>query len=127
MSVAASPGRALAGRLGLGGKPVLLAPLCVGVTALGAGREALWVALPEELLFRGLLQGELRARGASPALAIAVGAAVFALAHLPRAGPAGLATFFPGLLFGWLRERSASIWPAVAAHAVANALAAAHL
>ena len=88
-----------------------------------AFREAALVALPEELLFRGLVQGEIRARTGSSPIAVAAGAALFALAHVAAgAGAPGLLTVFPGLLFGILRALSGSVWTAVAAHAVANTL-----
>ena len=77
-------------------------------------------ALPEELLFRGAIQGELASRLPRPWQAAVLSAASFALAHTVRGGASGLLTFLPGLLFGALRQVTGSIWPAVAAHALAN-------
>jgi len=87
-----------------------------------------WQPLVEELLFRGVVQGELarvrRLRGAwcgvTPANALS--AAAFAAAHLVNQPPLwALATFFPALLFGWFRDRSGSVLPAIVLHAAFNA------
>jgi hypothetical protein len=117
------PAVALSRRLGLGATPSLAAASFLAVAAFGAPGEAALVALPEELLFRGVLQGEIAERTGRPATAVIAAAAAFAAAHvLLGGGPQSLLTFFPGLGFGWLRARTGSIWPAVAAHAVANVL-----
>jgi membrane protease YdiL (CAAX protease family) len=119
--LAGGRGRALAVRLGLGVSPAWAAASLGAVAAAGAWREALLVAAPEELLFRGAVQGELRARTGRPVVALVVAALAFAAAHLVLSpSPASALTFLPGCLFGWLRLRSGSAWPAVAAHAVAN-------
>jgi uncharacterized protein len=87
------------------------------------------VALPEELLFRGYLLGELekvlpprrRLLGGGIGWALVVSAALFALAHLLVDGnPRRLAVFFPGLLFGWMRSSTRSILAGTAAHAASN-------
>jgi membrane protease YdiL (CAAX protease family) len=94
---------------------------------------ALWqffgVALPEEVFFRGLLQGRLNqmmttrwrilATDVGPGLFIA--GAIFAAAHylvIPQ--PRQLLVFFPGLLFGLFRERSYSVFTPIIAHALSN-------
>jgi membrane protease YdiL (CAAX protease family) len=78
-----------------------------------AAREAagivLTVALPEEIFFRGVLDGGLRARIRSPALSLALSSFAFGLMHWPRrghlpeqltyAGLASLAGVFYGLAF----------------------------
>ncbi len=87
------------------------------------------VALPEELLFRGYLLGELekvtaprrRFLGGGVGWALVLSAALFALAHLLVDGnPRRLAVFFPGLLFGWMRSATGSILAGTAAHAASN-------
>lgn len=87
------------------------------------------VALPEELFFRGCVQGLLERRwpptrrwlGGGVGLALVVSSALFAVIHLPKAGdPRALATFFPGLMFGWLRSATGSIGAAVGVHAASN-------
>lgn len=86
-----------------------------------------WQPLLEELVFRGLLQGQLlrlsAARRVGPvSVANLLTTAAFAAMHL-LAQPAAwaLAVVAPSLVFGHLRERFGSVWPAVAMHAVYNA------
>ena len=73
----------------------------------------------EEIIFRGLLYGSLRARfGVAPS--IIVSALVFAVAH--GYGAAGFASvFFSGALWAWSYERTRSVLPAIAAHMANNA------
>lgn len=96
-----------------------------------------WVSLVlvqpllEELVFRGLLQGQALAwlqRGGRPmrlgplTLANLLVTIAFVALHL-RAQPLAwaLAVAAPSLVFGHLRERFASVWPAVGLHAFYNA------
>jgi len=87
----------------------------------------LWQPLLEELVFRGLLQGQLlrilRGRRVGPVSAANLLATVaFAAMHLFAQPPAwALAVAVPSLVFGHLRERYDSVWPAVAMHALYNA------
>lgn len=90
---------------------------------------ALVLLLPvaEELVFRGLLQGQLlrlsawRRLGPVSAANLATSLA-FAAAHLGSQPPAwALATVIPSLVLGHLRERLGSVWPAVAMHGLYNA------
>ncbi len=85
----------------------------------------------EELVFRGLLQGQalsLLVRRGSPiklgplTLANVLVTAAFVALHL-RAQPLAwaLAVAVPSLVFGHLRERFNSVWPAVALHMLYNA------
>jgi membrane protease YdiL (CAAX protease family) len=100
--------------------------------ALLALNQVLVIALPEELFFRGYLQGRLEARwppgrrflGASVGRALLVSSVLFALGHfLVDFNPQRLAVFFPGLLFGWMRARTGSIAAGAAFHALCNLLA----
>jgi membrane protease YdiL (CAAX protease family) len=93
--------------------------------------QAIVVALPEELFFRGCLLQLLEKRfppkrrilGGGVGLALVLSAAAFALIHLPKEGdPRALATFFPGLLFGWMRSATGSILASTVAHAYSNIL-----
>ena len=99
----------------------------------GLGALAAWqllgVALPEEVFFRGFLQGRfnqvwpgrVRLLGAEIGPGLFLAAALFALAHylvIPR--PHQLLVFFPGLLFGLLRERSGSVFAPILVHALSN-------
>ena len=96
-----------------------------------------WVSLVllqpllEELVFRGLLQGQaltwLARQGKTMqlgpiTLANAVVTLAFVALHL-RAQPLAwaLAVAAPSLVFGHLRERFQSVWPAVFLHALYNA------
>ncbi len=82
--------------------------------ALPAGKAAqfflfqLLVAAAEELFFRGCLQGAIRRRWRSPALAVAGSALLFALLHL-TGGRTGMVQFLVplciGLLFGAAYEK----------------------
>ena len=90
------------------------------------------VGLPEEMFFRGYLQGRLhdaferrvRLLGAElswPALLLQAG--LFALLHLVADVQIGrLAVFFPALLFGWLRCLRPGVGAAVFVHAFCNVL-----
>ncbi|MBL8675601.1 MAG: CPBP family intramembrane metalloprotease [Rhodospirillales bacterium] len=74
----------------------------------------------EELVFRGLVFGYVRARfGYRPALVVST--LLFAAAHMEVVHV--LLVVPSGLAFGWLRERSGSIWPCVIGHAATNILA----
>ena len=73
----------------------------------------------EEVFFRGYMQGRLRERF-TPAIAVAVTSAAFALLHLEWIH-AGLALAL-GLWLGFVTEQAGSALPAVAAHVINNAL-----
>ncbi|GAB4307459.1 MAG: hypothetical protein Kow0090_22260 [Myxococcota bacterium] len=91
--------------------------------------EIIATALPEELFFRGYLQGRLEGLfskrqklfGAEVSLAIVVAAAIFALMHIvSMPNPQRLGVFFPALIFGFLRARTGSILSAILFHSAAN-------
>jgi membrane protease YdiL (CAAX protease family) len=78
---------------------------------------SLLVPLAEELAFRGLLYGWLRAR-LGRSTAIALSAVIFGLFHgQPDFLPAHIAL---GALLAYIYERSGSLWPAVVLHGVFN-------
>ena len=90
------------------------------------------VALPEEMFFRGYLQGRLedafprkvRLLGAdvSPA-AWVLQAALFGVLHFAvEMYPGRLAVFFPALLFGWIASLRGGIGAAIFVHAFCNLL-----
>jgi membrane protease YdiL (CAAX protease family) len=107
-------------------------PLPLQATLILLVHHLLFVALPEEYLFRGVLQPALD-RPAGPRFELlgapfgrgaVLAAALFALAHVafdPGHSPARLDVFFPALWFAWLRARTGSIVPCVVFHALANA------
>ena len=88
-------------------------------------REAVYVALGEEIFFRGFLGGWLHRR-----LGFAGGnlvqATIFLLPHLVlllvsvRLWPILLVQFAAGWLLGWLRHHSGSILPGWLAHSLVN-------
>jgi membrane protease YdiL (CAAX protease family) len=91
-------------------------PATIAVTVLGA---VVFAPIFEELVFRGLLYGSLRARFSWPIAGVA-SALVFGLAH--GYGTAGFfSVFLSGILWAWLYERTGSLLPCVAAHVVNNA------
>ncbi len=106
----------------LGGAPLILRPQPWAAALLRQlPVEALAVALPEEVFFRGYLQLQLGGR-------LLPAAALFALAHVAgHQHAAGLWTFFPGLMFGWLRQRSPSLLGCIFLHALCNLVAQAWL
>ena len=81
----------------------------------------------EELVFRGVLQGQLlRLTGGRRLGPLTVANLVttigFAAMHLIAQPPGwALAVAAPSLVFGHLRERFGSVWPAIAMHAFYNA------
>ena len=83
----------------------------------------------EEVLFRGLVFGNLRAK--SRAVGYLVSCALFALAHVWQfAVGGGDVTYFwlmvqylvPGAVLAWVYERTGTLWTSIALHAVTNAL-----
>jgi len=83
--------------------------------------QLLVTALPEEVFFRGYVQGQLARVRAAGVWPIFAAASLFALAHfITEPHLIRLAVFFPGLLFGWLRVRSGSLVAPIVLHALAN-------
>ena len=104
-----------------------------GLAALAWG--GLFVALPEEWLYRGVLQPALdgprrvRLLGADVGRGLVLAALLFGVAHglydlvvTGHVTPWRLLTAVPALLFGWLRARTGSVLVAASAHALADAL-----
>ena len=99
---------------------------------LQVAAQLLVVALPEELFFRGYIQGRLEEAlppttnlfGARVGWAWILGAALFGLGHfLVTFEPQMLSRFFPGLAFGWMFARTRSI---LAEHDLSRRLQLAH-
>lgn len=87
----------------------------------------LLVAIPEEVFFRGYIQGQLlRIYNSKKIIWIVsysnlITSILFSLGHFflnPNLGR--LAVFFPSLLFGFLRERSGNIYPSIILHWLSN-------
>jgi membrane protease YdiL (CAAX protease family) len=87
---------------------VVLLVLIVGVGA----------PIVEEIFYRGLFQGAMRKRGASPAVAIAVTSVVFGLSHGELLQLPALVLF--GAVAGVLAHRAGRLGPAIAAHVAFN-------
>lgn len=97
--------------------------------ALDAAAQLIVIALPEELFFRGYVQGRLEEAlpptrklfGARVGWAWIIGAALFGLGHfLVTFEPQMLTRFFPGLVFGWMFARTRSILAGTIFHAACN-------
>jgi membrane protease YdiL (CAAX protease family) len=91
--------------------------------------QFLYLALPEEFLFRGYLQKRLmrvlprvyRIIGFELPLAGIVCAAIFAAAHVVYdASVVRIFVFFPALVFAWLRYKTDSIFTPVLFHGTCN-------
>jgi len=100
-----------------------LAPLWLVSLALLNGLVT--AALPEEVLFRGVLLARLRRAGASPWRAVVVQGALFAAGHVryPLAGQwllFGNVTVL-GLLLGWLALRYRTLAGPIVLHTLSNA------
>jgi membrane protease YdiL (CAAX protease family) len=96
----------------LGGAPVVVSVLLDGIVV---------APVVEEIAFRGLVYGSLRARFA-PWPAALLSAALFASLHLHQ--PIGMAVVFTGAVASALvYERTRSLWPCIAAHALNNVFA----
>lgn len=90
---------------------------------LGFASVVIWHPLWEELLFRGLLQGELIERGwIRPWVCGLSGANItvsllFTVLHLWSHSPIwAVSVFFPSLIFGYLRDRFDSTVPSILMH-----------
>jgi len=76
--------------------------------------------LAEEMLFRGLLFGGLRASPIGFYGAAGVSAAFWTALHASYSIYALALLFVIGFYFAWLRERTQSLWPSIVGHAVYN-------
>ena len=120
----------LANRMDL---PILVRPVITGPCGWLAWLvyQFLYVAIAEELFFRGYLQANLTrlfagTHGCGPRLAswaaAVISAGGFALAHLVVQGRiASLLTFLPGLMLAWLFIRTRSLLAPILFHGLANA------
>ena len=81
---------------------------------------AIFPAIGEELVFRGVVQGQLMRRIAHPISAILLSAAIFSAAHFQFEG------FIPrmllGFFLGWLYWQTKNFWVPVACHFFNNGL-----
>lgn len=83
-------------------------------------RQAVFVALPEEVFFRGYLYDAFEEAGLAPVVSTAV---LFAAAHLLLQPSAYRAlTVVPGLVLGAARKRTGNLYVPAALHLLFNAL-----
>jgi uncharacterized protein len=88
----------------------------------------LWQPLVEELLFRGIIQGQLlKLSWARATILLSVAnlatSLLFVLAHLAFHSPAwAAAVWVPSLVFGYFRDRTGHILPSLVLHSAYNAL-----
>lgn len=93
--------------------------------------QFMYVAVAEEVFFRGYVQGNIlrltnMVRGEESRLtqwiSIVISAAVFAVAHIIVQGQTiSVLTFLPGLVLGWLFSRTGSLLAPILFHGLANA------
>lgn len=90
----------------------------------------LFTALPEELLFRGVIQNQLQSRLKNKWLALLIASVIFGLAHLNN-GTVGypvpnwmyvLMASLAGLAYGWTWHKTGKITAAAVVHATVNFL-----
>ncbi len=88
--------------------------------------QMLYVAIPEELFFRGYLQRTTEEVFKSRILSVILVSLIFALAHLLTGrGIYSLLTFFPSLVMGTLFATTRSVVPGIIFHFFANVVEAA--
>jgi membrane protease YdiL (CAAX protease family) len=81
-------------------------------------RQAILVALPEEVFFRGYLYDAFEEKGWEPVTASSL---LFAAGHLAIHASAYRAlTFFPALVFGWARKKTGNIYVPALLHLLYN-------
>jgi membrane protease YdiL (CAAX protease family) len=104
-------------------------PLSVSYFLLAFIREGFYIALGEEILFRGFLGG-LLFRKLGFALGNIIQSILFLVPHLllltisTQLWPLLIAQFLGGWLYGWLLNKSESILPSWLAHSLGNAFGA---
>ncbi len=91
----------------------------LGGAALGFAVVALAAPLGEELLFRSLLLPGLLA-WCTPAAAIVISAALFAVLHVPQYGIGALLIVVYGLVLGWVRLATGRLLAPVLLHVFIN-------
>jgi membrane protease YdiL (CAAX protease family) len=89
----------------------------------------IWQPVVEEILFRGILQGQLIKTPWGQRAFMRITAAnvltsiLFAAIHMVNNSPLfALAVFVPSLVFGYFRDSCNSVYPAIVLHAAFNAL-----
>jgi len=90
----------------------------------------LLIALPEELLFKGIIQNILTRQVRNERLGLGIAAVIFGLSHLNNSTPgfptpnwmyAGMAAL-AGLAYGWVWQRTGKVTASAITHALVNLL-----
>lgn len=105
-----------------------VAPFDVGTWILGWPLGYLFTALPEELLFRGVIQNQIHDRVKNEQVALFLAAVIFGLAHLNNSTSGypepnwmyALMATLAGLAYGWTWRRTGKITASAAVHASVN-------
>ncbi len=107
---------------------VQVAPFAPGQWVMSWLLGYFFTALPEEMLFRGVIQNQLHQRLKNERVALAVAAVIFGLAHLNNA-TAGypvpnwmyvVMASLAGLAYGWTWRKTGKITAAAVVHATVN-------
>ena len=87
----------------------------------------IWYPFIEELMFRGIIQGQLSVRGVSGDIfpgvscANAIASSLFVLLHLVATSSYwSLALIVPSMVYGYFRERFDSVLPSIVLHGAYN-------
>ena len=89
----------------------------------------IWQPLVEELLFRGIIQGQLSRQGWGQHARFSITAAnvvtsiLFVALHMFNNSPVwSLSVFIPSLIYGYFRDRFNSVYPSMILHSSYNAM-----
>ncbi|MFQ5400622.1 MAG: type II CAAX prenyl endopeptidase Rce1 family protein [Anaerolineae bacterium] len=107
-----------------------VAPFNLGEWVLAWSLGYLFTALPEEMLFRGIIQNQIHQRLKGEWAALGVAAVIFGLAHLNNATPGYpepnwmyvLMASLAGLAYGWTWRKTGKITASAVVHATVNFL-----
>jgi membrane protease YdiL (CAAX protease family) len=87
-----------------------------------------FTALPEEMLFRGIIQNQIHDRINTEKVALTIAALIFGLAHLNNATPGypvpnwmyAIMASLAGLAYGWTWRKTGKITASAVVHATVN-------
>jgi membrane protease YdiL (CAAX protease family) len=95
--------------------------VATGASTVVAAVVLVFAALPDELLYRGLLVPA--AVGVAGGWGLPLSSVAYALAYLPGGSPRTvLLAFGLGMVLGWCRQRTGSVVGVIAAHGLVNVL-----
>lgn len=91
-----------------------------GIERLAFVALVITVAICEEFIYRGFIQGLFQSLGGSAAAGIAGSAVLFAAAHLYQGRRGLVSTFIVGVVFATMRWWTGNLLPTICAHFVAD-------